>query len=233
MLKAFARQRKAEIVVAVYTAAQEITHISPNDLNYTFVGAMGQGSSHALGLALGRPDRRVILFDGDGSLLMNLGSLVTIGTKRRRTWFIACAKTTATKPTAPCRSHARGKYVLPSWPRPRGTGGRTRFPISPSGKASCLTSSKKKGRFSLTSKSNPAKRTRKISRGYPAQSTGTSFAVRWPIADREQDYYHRPIRSTAVSDVYETTGRGNPPESESFAELVFQVRRPGTAGEQG
>jgi sulfopyruvate decarboxylase subunit beta len=78
MLKAFARQRKDEIVVAVYMAAQEITHISPNDLNYTFTGAMGQGSSHALGLALGRPDRRVIVFDGDGSLLMNLGSLITI-----------------------------------------------------------------------------------------------------------------------------------------------------------
>jgi hypothetical protein len=31
------------------------------------------------------------------------------------------------------------------------------------------------------------------------------------------------------SDVYETTRRGNPPESESFAELVSQVRRPGTA----
>ena len=49
MLKAFARQRKDEIVVAVYMAAQEITHIAPNDLNYTFTGAMGQGSSHALG----------------------------------------------------------------------------------------------------------------------------------------------------------------------------------------
>jgi phosphonopyruvate decarboxylase len=78
MLKAFARHRKDEIVVAVYMAAQEITHISPHDLNYTFTGAMGQGSSHALGLALGRPDRRIIVFDGDGSLLMNLGSLVTI-----------------------------------------------------------------------------------------------------------------------------------------------------------
>ncbi len=39
---------------------------------------MGQGSSHALGLALGRPDKKVVVFDGDGSLLMNLGSLVTI-----------------------------------------------------------------------------------------------------------------------------------------------------------
>ncbi len=77
-LKVLARHRKNEIVVAVYTAAQELTHISPNDLNYTFTGAMGQGSSHALGLALGRPDKRVIVLDGDGSLLMNLGTLVTI-----------------------------------------------------------------------------------------------------------------------------------------------------------
>jgi sulfopyruvate decarboxylase subunit beta len=89
MLKAFARRRKDEIVVAVYMAAQEITHISPNDLNYTFIGAMGQGSSHALGLALGRPDRRVVVFDGDGSLLMNLGSLVTIA-NQAPTNFVHC-----------------------------------------------------------------------------------------------------------------------------------------------
>jgi hypothetical protein len=53
-LKTFQRHRKDEIVVAVYMAAQEMTHIMPNDLNYTFTGAMGQGSS-ALGLALGGP----------------------------------------------------------------------------------------------------------------------------------------------------------------------------------
>jgi len=39
---------------------------------------MGQGSSHALGLTLGLPDRRVFVLDGDGALLMNLGTLVTI-----------------------------------------------------------------------------------------------------------------------------------------------------------
>jgi len=77
-LKALARHRTDEIVVAVYKAAQEWLHLAPSELNYTFTGAMGQGSSHALGLALGRPDRRVVLLDGDGSLLMNLGSLVTI-----------------------------------------------------------------------------------------------------------------------------------------------------------
>src|SRR3989338_3854338 len=71
-LKVLARHRTDEVVVAVYTAAQEWTHISASDLNYTFIGAMGQGSSHALGIALGRPDRRVVILDGDGSLLMNL-----------------------------------------------------------------------------------------------------------------------------------------------------------------
>jgi phosphonopyruvate decarboxylase len=39
---------------------------------------MGQASSHALGLALGMPGHKVLVLDGDGSLLMNLPSLVTI-----------------------------------------------------------------------------------------------------------------------------------------------------------
>ncbi|MEE9143789.1 MAG: thiamine pyrophosphate-dependent enzyme [Candidatus Binatia bacterium] len=77
-LRVLARHRGDEIVVAVYQAAQEWIQICPSELNYTFVGAMGQGSSHALGLALGRPDKRVVVLDGDGSLLMNLGTLVTI-----------------------------------------------------------------------------------------------------------------------------------------------------------
>ena len=39
---------------------------------------MGLASSIGLGLALARPDRRVIVCDGEGALLMNLGSLATI-----------------------------------------------------------------------------------------------------------------------------------------------------------
>ncbi|OLC74656.1 MAG: hypothetical protein AUH72_21455 [Acidobacteria bacterium 13_1_40CM_4_65_8] len=44
---------------------------------YTW-GSMGLASSIGLGLALARPDLRVFVLDGDGSLLMNLGSLATI-----------------------------------------------------------------------------------------------------------------------------------------------------------
>jgi phosphonopyruvate decarboxylase len=78
-LRILARHIPEEIVVSVYTAAFDWIVIRPHALNYTSVGAMGLASSHALGLALGRPDRKVIVLDGDGSLLMNLGSLVTIG----------------------------------------------------------------------------------------------------------------------------------------------------------
>ena len=48
---------------------------------YTW-GSMGLASSIGLGLAIARPDLRVFVVDGDGSLLMNLGSLATIGWTR-------------------------------------------------------------------------------------------------------------------------------------------------------
>lgn len=46
--------------------------------NFHFIGAMGQAAPFALGLALAQPDKRVVLFTGDGELLMALGSLATI-----------------------------------------------------------------------------------------------------------------------------------------------------------
>lgn len=42
------------------------------------VGSMGHASSIALGLALARPDRRVVLLDGDGALLMHLGAAASV-----------------------------------------------------------------------------------------------------------------------------------------------------------
>ena len=72
------RVAESDIVVAVYQTLFDWMAISPRDLNYVSTGAMGQGSSHGLGLALANPGRRVIVLDGDGSLLMNLGALATI-----------------------------------------------------------------------------------------------------------------------------------------------------------
>jgi sulfopyruvate decarboxylase subunit beta len=72
------RQVTDEIVVTTYSSAVDWLALGERALNYFSVGAMGLDSSHALGLALGGPDRRVICLQGDGSLLMNLGCLVTI-----------------------------------------------------------------------------------------------------------------------------------------------------------
>ena len=47
-------------------------------LNVDASQCMGSASSLGLGLALAQPDRKVMVLDGDGSLLMQLGSLVTI-----------------------------------------------------------------------------------------------------------------------------------------------------------
>jgi phosphonopyruvate decarboxylase len=67
-----------DVVVTTYSSAFQWLELGERTLNYFSVGAMGLDSSHALGLALGRPDRRIICLQGDGSLLMNLGCLVTI-----------------------------------------------------------------------------------------------------------------------------------------------------------
>ena len=78
-LKVLAQHYPEGVVVPVYQAAFDWMAIRPHSLNYLCTGAMGQGSSHALGLALACPQEQIVVLDGDGSLLMNLGSLVTIG----------------------------------------------------------------------------------------------------------------------------------------------------------
>ncbi len=66
------------VVVNLGHAAYELFAAGDRPLNFYTWGSMGLTSSVALGLALARPDRRVVALDGDGSLLMNLGSLATI-----------------------------------------------------------------------------------------------------------------------------------------------------------
>ncbi len=64
-----------EVIVPVMSAIKGWSELPEY---FYWCTAMGYGSSVALGLALARPERKVIVLDGDGSLLMNLGSLVTI-----------------------------------------------------------------------------------------------------------------------------------------------------------
>lgn len=50
----------------------------PHDSDFLTVGSMGHASSIALAIALAKPERRVVCFDGDGALLMHAGALATI-----------------------------------------------------------------------------------------------------------------------------------------------------------
>jgi len=78
VLRAIEEARGDAIVVPTMTTSPAWRQIAPGDLSVTCVGFMGGASSLGLGLALAQPQRRVIVFDGDGSLLMQLGSLATI-----------------------------------------------------------------------------------------------------------------------------------------------------------
>jgi thiamine pyrophosphate-dependent acetolactate synthase large subunit-like protein len=68
-----------DVVITTMGAAREWMALGTSPLDFVFLpSSMGQATSLGLGIALARPDRRVIVANGDGSMLMNLGSLVTI-----------------------------------------------------------------------------------------------------------------------------------------------------------
>jgi len=74
--------RDAAIVASLGHPAYDLFAAGDRPQNFYTWGSMGLASSIGLGLALARPELRVIVLDGDGSLLMNLGSLATIGLLR-------------------------------------------------------------------------------------------------------------------------------------------------------
>ncbi len=95
-----------EVVVSnLGQATMDLQLLAERPLNFYVYGSMGQCSSIGLGIALARPDVRVICLDGDGSLLMNLGSLCTIATEAPRNyalviWDNEVHQTTGGQPTA-------------------------------------------------------------------------------------------------------------------------------------
>jgi thiamine pyrophosphate-dependent acetolactate synthase large subunit-like protein len=73
-------RRPDEVVITSMGSAREWMRLPQQPLDLVHVpSAMGHTSSLAIGLALAQPRRRVIVCVGDGSLLMNLGTLVTAG----------------------------------------------------------------------------------------------------------------------------------------------------------
>lgn len=79
VFRAVAEVRTDEIVVMTMTATLQWPLVSDHALDFDFLAfGMGHASDFGMGLALARPERKVIVFKGDGGLLMSLGSLVTM-----------------------------------------------------------------------------------------------------------------------------------------------------------
>jgi phosphonopyruvate decarboxylase len=74
-----------DVVVTTMMPARDWMTLPPHPLDMVLVpSAMGHATSMGLGIAIAQPRRRVIVCNGDGSMLMNLGSLVSIVAARAK-----------------------------------------------------------------------------------------------------------------------------------------------------
>jgi len=88
VFKVFQQHRGDAIVLWVGSSGRKWQEFSTNekrDLNIR--GAMGHTSSAALGIALSLPNEKIVIFDAEGALLMNLGILATIADKQPRNFY--------------------------------------------------------------------------------------------------------------------------------------------------
>src|SRR5215813_1275835 len=82
-LRSIYEQLKSCLVVTIMGAvAAELQSLGHRENFFYLQHAMGLASSMGLGIALSRPELTVIVFDGDGSVLMNLGGLTTLARYR-------------------------------------------------------------------------------------------------------------------------------------------------------
>ena len=78
----YSRLHDRVVVTIMGAVAAELQSIGHRPNFFYLQHAMGLASSMGLGIALSRPDRQVVVFDGDGSVLMNLGGLTTLARYR-------------------------------------------------------------------------------------------------------------------------------------------------------
>ncbi|MDD1751308.1 MAG: sulfopyruvate decarboxylase subunit beta [Methanothrix sp.] len=99
-----ARAQDALIICNIGYPSRELFSVNDRPENFYMLGSMGLASSIGLGLALARPERRVIVLDGDGSVLMNLGTFATIAHYAPENYLLVildncCYGSTGSQPT--------------------------------------------------------------------------------------------------------------------------------------
>lgn len=66
---------------------RESFQVDDREGNFYMIGSMGLAPSMALGLALACPEKKVVVFDGDGSVLMNMGNLAMVGSVKPKNFL--------------------------------------------------------------------------------------------------------------------------------------------------
>ena len=70
------------LVTGLGSTTWDAASVGDDERNFYLWGAMGAAAMVGLGLAIARPERRVLVVTGDGEMLMGLGALATIGVER-------------------------------------------------------------------------------------------------------------------------------------------------------
>ena len=70
--------------------SREAFNIMDRPESFYMIGSMGLSASIGLGVALAKPDRKVLIFDGDGNVLMNLGALAEVAAFKPENFYHFC-----------------------------------------------------------------------------------------------------------------------------------------------
>jgi thiamine pyrophosphate-dependent acetolactate synthase large subunit-like protein len=111
-VKVLLREGRDLIVCGLGAPTYDVAAAGDDEKNFYLWGAMGGAAMIGLGLALARPQRRVLVVTGDGEMLMGMGSLATIAEQRPPNLAVVVLDNGAYGETGMQKSHAGGATNL-------------------------------------------------------------------------------------------------------------------------
>ena len=108
-----AERGESLLVTGLGSTTYDAAAVGDDARNFYLWGAMGAAAMIGLGLAIARPERRVLVVTGDGEMLMGLGALATVGVQRPPNLAIAVFDNGHYGETGMQRSHTSAGVSLP------------------------------------------------------------------------------------------------------------------------
>jgi thiamine pyrophosphate-dependent acetolactate synthase large subunit-like protein len=113
-IAALLANRRDDLVVVsgLGSTTYDVAAVKDDDRNFYLWGAMGGAAMIGLGIALARPDLRIVVVTGDGEMLMGLGALATVGVQKPANLAIVVFDNGLYGETGSQASHTRGTVDL-------------------------------------------------------------------------------------------------------------------------